>query len=236
MNGRHIIKNAARGAAATAAIAAAGYAALVVCNRARYGKVEGAAEGAQDSLLDQFIPVPEVAEHHRIDVAAPADIVMTTAREMAFLKSPVIRAIVKARELALGGAPDTREHPTALLEQMQSIGWVVLAERPGREIVLGAVTQPWQAAPVFRSVPAAEFRGFSEPGYVKIAWTLRADPVDQAHSTFHTETRVATTDAAARRRFRSYWSFVAPGVKVIRMAMLQPLRRAAEARVSRPAA
>lgn len=236
MSGRHIIKNAARGAAATAAIAAAGYAALVVLNRAKYGKVEALAAGARDSLLDQFIPIPEVVEHHQIHVAAPAEIAMAAAGEMEFLKSPVIRAIVKARELALGGAPDERAHPTALLEQMLSIGWVVLAERPGREIVLGAVTQPWQAAPVFRSVPPGEFLAFAEPGYVKIAWTLRADPIDEAHSTFHTETRVATTDAEARTRFRTYWSFVAPGVKVIRMAMLQPLRRAAEARAARPAA
>jgi hypothetical protein len=232
MNGRHIIRNAARG---TAAIAAAGYAALVVLNRAKYGKVKSTAD-ARDSLLDRFIPLPEVAEHHQIDVAAPADVVMATAQEMEFLKSPVIRAIVKARELVLGGEPDTREHPTALVKQMQSIGWVILDERPGREIVLGAATQPWQAAPVFRSVPAAEFKDFSEPGYVKIAWTLRADPIDDTHSTFVTETRVVTTDAAARQRFRTYWSFVAPGVEVIRMAMLRPLRRAAEARAATHAA
>ena len=205
-------------------------------NRAKYGKVKGFAEGGKDSLLDRFIPEPEVAEHHHIHVNAPADIVMATAKDMEFLESPVIRAIVKVRELALGGAPDDRKHPTALLDQMLSIGWVVLAEQPGREIVLGAVTQPWQAAPVFRSVPAGEFRDFAEPGYVKIAWTLRADPIDQARSTFHTETRVSTTDAAARRRFRNYWSFVAPGVEVIRMAMLGPLRRAAERRATRPAA
>ena len=236
MNGRQIINNAAKTVAATAAIAAAGYAALVVFNRAKYGKVKGFAEGGKDSLLDQFIPNPEVAEHHHIDINAPADVVIAAARDMKFLKSPVIRAIFKARELALGGEPDDREHPTALIDQMQSIGWVVLAERPGREMVLGAVTQPWQAAPVFRSVPAGEFLAFAEPGYVKIAWTLRADPIGEARSSFHTETRACTTDAAARRRFRNYWSFVAPGVEVIRMAMLAPLRRAAEARVARNAA
>ena len=236
MNGRQIIKTAAQTVAATAAVAAAGYAALVVFNRAKYGKVKGSADGAKDSLLDQFIPIPEVVEHHQIDVAAPAEVVMAAAREMEFLKSPVIRAIIKARELLLCGEPDHREHPTALIDQMRSIGWVVLAERPGREVVLGSVTQPWQAAPVFRSVPSAEFLDFSEPGYVKIVWTLRADPVDETRSTFYTETRACTTDPEARRRFRNYWSFVAPGVEVIRMAMLGPLRRAAEQRVARTAA
>jgi hypothetical protein len=89
---------------------------------------------------------------------------------------------------------------------------------------------------VFRSIPADEFANFAEPGYVKIAWTLRADPVDVHHSTFHTETRVTTTSDEARERFRNYWSFVAPGVEVIRLAMLKPLRRAAEARASKTAA
>ena len=36
----------------------------------------------------------------------------------------------------MGGEPDPRPHPEPLLEQMQSIGWVVLAERTGRELVL----------------------------------------------------------------------------------------------------
>ena len=145
----------------------------------------------------------------------------------------MIRAIIKARELALGGEPDARPHPATLLEQMQSIGWVVLAERPGREIVLGSVTRPWETAPVFRSIPPAEFREFAEPGYVKIAWTLSVDPIDDKRSTFHTETRVCTTDHDAREHFRNYWSFVAPGVELIRVAMLRPLKRAAETRVAR---
>jgi hypothetical protein len=108
---------------------------------------------------------------------------------------------------------------------------VVLSEQAGREIVFGAVTQPWVSAPTFRSIPPERFLEFSEPGYVKIVWTLRADPIDRERSIFHTETRVCTTDAEAREHFRKYWSFVAPGVKLIRVAMLQPLRRAAEQRV-----
>jgi len=66
---------------------------------------------------------------------------------------------------------------------------------------------------------------------VKIVWTLRADRVDDERSIFHTETRVCTTDAEARARFRKYWSYVAPGVILIRGAILRPLRRAAEQRV-----
>lgn len=227
----HTLTAATAGVMTTAALATAAYGALVVLNRARYGRPQRAPAGARDSLLDRFIPNPEVAEHHHIEVAAPADLVLDTARNMELLKSPIIAAIIKARELALGGTPDSRPHPTRLIEQMQSIGWGILHERPGREIVMGAVTQPWEAAPIFRTIPADQFLGFDEPGYVKIVWTLRADPIDERRSVFHTETRVSTTDAGARRRFRTYWSFVAPGVELIRLAMLRPLKRDAEARV-----
>lgn len=223
----------ARGAMLGIAAAAAGYGSLVAWNRWRYGSP---ASLRWDPVLDRFIPSPEIAEHHEIAIAAPAAVVLEAAKQMQALDLPLVSTIIKLRELALGGEPDRRQHPQGLLDQMVSIGWVVLAEIAGREIVLGAVTQPWEAAPVFRSIPAAEFASFAEPGYVKIAWTLRADPVDETHSLFSTDTLVATTDAEARRRFRRYWSYVAPGVRLIRFAMLRPLKREAERRTGKMAA
>ncbi len=210
--------------------ASAGYAAMVAWNRMRYGKVPLSRRPCGSGLLDRFIPDPEVIEHYQIAIDAPADVVVSTATRMRLLDSPSIRAIFRLRELAMGGEPDRRPHPEPLLEQMQSIGWVVLAERAGREVVLGAATHPWLAAPVFRSIPADAFMTFSEPGFVKITWTLRADPIDDTHSVFHTETRVCTTDAEARDRFRKYWSYVAPGVALIRLALLRPLKHEAERR------
>ena len=76
------------------------------------------------------------------------------------------------------------------------------AEVPGREIVVGGVTKPWEANPTFRALPPDEFQGFCEHDYVKIVWTLRADPVGTAESIFRTETRVITTNPAARAKFR----------------------------------
>ncbi len=235
MDGHQILRTTGRGLAAGAAMAAVGYATLIAFNRSRYG-AEGSAPPAKDSLLDRYIPKPEVAEHHQIAIDAPADVVLAAAKEMEVLDSPLIRTVFRLREMALGGEPDTRPHPPTLMEQMQSIGWVVLAEKAGREIVFGSVTQPWHAKPVFRSIPPGQFKDFSEPGYVKIAWTLRADPVDDSHSIFQSDTRVCTTDEDARERFRNYWSFVAPGVELIRLAMLRPLKRAAERRVRTAAA
>jgi hypothetical protein len=230
MTTQGLLKRTGQGLAIGAGVAAVGYAGLVAFNWARYGK--RSREDDDSPLLDRFMPDPEVTEHHRIRIAAPAEVVLATAKSMDVLQSRLIRAIFKAREVALRARPDTRPHPPALLEQMQSIGWVVLAERAHRAVVMGAVTRPWDPEPVFRSVPAAEYLEFSEPGYVKILWTLRAEPLSEDESMFHTETRVATTDLAAREKFRTYWSFVAPGVELIRLAMLRPLKQAAEQRAA----
>jgi hypothetical protein len=96
--------------------------------------------------------------------------------------------------------------------------------------VFGAVTRPWQADPVFSGVPASDFAAFDEPDYVKIVWTLRADPVGDDESIFRSETRVCTTDAAARTKFRRYWAFASPGVAVLRRLMLTPIKCEAERR------
>jgi hypothetical protein len=45
----------------------------------------------------------------------------------------------------------------------------VLADVPEREVVVGAVTKPWEANVTFRALPPDQFAGFAEPGFVKIA-------------------------------------------------------------------
>ena len=95
---------------------------------------------------------------------------------------------------------------------------------------MGAVTQPWEANVVFRSLPTDKFVAFNEPGWVKIVWTLRADPLGADASVFRTETRVVTTDRESRARFRSYWAFVSAGIVLIRWMMLEPLKAEAERR------
>jgi hypothetical protein len=196
----------------------------------RYGHSDSVPPEGRDALLDRFMPFYEVAERHHVRVDAPAEIVLAAAKEQDLFSATPIRALVRTRALVLGAPPDNRVRPQGLLAEMQSLGWRVLAEEPGREVVVGAVTKPWEANVVFRALPPAEFAAFREPGYVKIAWTLRADPIDATHAIFRTETRVATTDATARARFRRYWSFASPGIILIRWLSLPGVRRDAERR------
>ena len=213
-------------------VAAAAYASYAAVTWWRYGHPGRPTVESDDPLLDRFLPIADVAERHHIRVEAPADITFASACEMDVLQSPIIRAIFKTREVLLGSEPDTAVRPRGLLASTTSMGWGVLAEVPGREVVMGAVTQPWQANVTFRALPPDEFAAFNEPGYVKIAWTLRADPIGATQSIFRTETRAIATDALARTKFRRYWSFLSPGIIAIRRMMLTPVKADAERRAT----
>jgi hypothetical protein len=227
---RRTLTRALRWTAGGVGVMAMGYAAVVGTTWLRYGHVTSPTPDERDPLLDQFMREYEVAERHHVRVAAPAAFTLSAAADMDLQQSRIIRAIFKARELVLGAEPDAATQPKGLLAQMTSLGWRVLAEKPGREIVVGAVTKPWLPNVVFRGLAPEEFRAFREPGYVKIVWTLRADPVGDTESIFRTETRVTTTDPTARARFRWYWARFSPGIVLIRRLLLGPLRTDAERR------
>lgn len=223
-------RSAIRWLAAAAGGAVGAYTAYVGATWYRYGQVQRPDPAGEDHLLDRFLPSYEVVERHHRRVDAPAAITLEVARTMELLRLPLVRAIFRGRELILGAAPDVRERARGMLADLQSLGWVVLAENPGREVVVGAVTKPWEANVTFRSIPPDEFLAFAEPGYVKIAWTLRADPISPGESIFRTETRAVATDAVARAKFRRYWAFLSPGMTLIRWLSLSPLKEEAERR------
>jgi hypothetical protein len=234
--------------AGAAAIAAASYATYAGISWYRYGRTKREVSGEEsDSLLDLYMPEYEVADRHHMRVSAPAEVTFGAACQMNMPQPAIVRAIFKTREVALGCSaaiakwkfstcsrttnqqPETTQRKE-FLSEMKALGWGVLAEIPGREIVLGAVTQPWIANPVFRAVRPEEFAAFQEPGYVKIVFTLRADPVSVSESVARTETRASTTDPVARARFRRYWALVSPGVILIRRSLLQSVKTEAERR------
>ena len=222
------LQTSLRWTGAAAGLAAGAYAGYVGVTWARYGNPARPGPDEQDELLDRFIPDYDVVERHHIRVAATAAMTLAVAREMDPFDGPLIRAVFRGRGLILGATPEQRPRRDGLLATMQSLGWVVLAETPEHEIVVGAVTRPWEADVTFRSIPAEAFAAFNEPDYVKIVWTLRADPIDAATSIFRTETRAVATSADARVKFRRYWSFLSPGIWLIRRLMLGPLKAEAE--------
>jgi hypothetical protein len=225
------MRNALAGGAAAALLAATGYGATTWY---RYGR--GGRRGSGDEPLDRFMPRFDVRERHEATVRAPATVTYAAARELDFHRSTVVSGIFRARQLLMRGRTASASSGGLFLDEVQALGWRVLAEEPGRLLVMGAVTQPWLADVAFRGVAPEEFAGFAEPNYVKIAWTLGVTPTDEGRSLFRTETRAVATDPAARSRFRRYWTLVSPGIVVIRWEMLRLVKREAERRARLPAA
>ena len=226
------VTSAARWLGAGAGVAAAGYAAFAALAWWRYGHPQRRVSAAEsDPLLDRYLPEYEIVERHRVAVRAPVAVAFAAAVEMDLQRSLLIRTIFRTREFVMRTRPPAEERPHGIVAECLALGWGVLAEVPGREIVVGAVTQPWQADVVFRALPPAEFAAFREPGWVKIAWTLRADPRGAGAAMVRTETRAIATDRAARRAFRRYWALASPGIRVIRRLSMRLVRKDAEDRV-----
>ena len=162
-------------------------------------------------------------------VSAPAAVTFAAARELDIQRSPVVRGIFMLRTLpTLLRGESPRSSSRGLLDETLSIGWGVLSDLPDREIVVGAVTQPWEPVVTFHPLPPEEFAAFNKPGYAKIVWTLAADSLGPNESMFMTRTRVSTTDPLSRERFRRYWAVFSPGILIIRYAALWLVKGEAE--------
>jgi hypothetical protein len=219
--------------AAAAGAGVLGFGAWTALAWARYGHVDPTRH-PRDELLDRFMPNPEVDEYHQTKVRAPAAITLAAAKETDLQAAPIAKAIfwLRAIPTLLRGEPFRPQGSRGIVADTLGLGWGVLAEEPDREIVVGAYTQPWHERVTFRPLPPEEFAGFDQPGYVKIVWTLGAEPVGRGASLLVTRTRAVATDPESRKRFRRYWAPMSAGIILIRYAGLPRMRKEAERRAA----
>lgn len=178
--------------------------------------------------IDRYVPAWDVRTQHEIVVQAPADTVFAVAEHFDLQSIPLVRAIFWLRSKLMRASKTPPRQPVGLVEETKGLGWGELARRPGRELVMGAVTQPWLGDVKFTAVPPDDFLGYGERERVKIAWTIEAVPIEPALTLLRTETRVRATDFPAREKFLRYWRLVRYGVGLIRWLHLPAVRRAAE--------
>jgi hypothetical protein len=186
-------------------------------------------------LMDEFSPHFDVAVvHSEVFRAAPAEC-YRAATEVDLFQVPLARALLAIRALPRRVARRMRVRtstPSAAeaspstfrLKDLVGLGWILLGETPGVEMVLGQVSRPWQAVadPAdAKTTTPEEFTNFDEPGYAKITAGLRIDPYGNDSSIVTIETRVALTDDESRRRFRRYWLVIGPFSSFIRRMALR---------------
>jgi hypothetical protein len=198
---------------------------------------------AEAMLLDAYLPSYDVTETHAVVVDADTDLTWQAVRRSDLSRSAVVRALLELRSLpnrlqrVVTGRPAGPARPPLTLDDMERAGFVLLGERPGREIVFGTVVKPWNAVTDDEPAPevdAGRFAAFDIPGYVKVAFNLRVEPYGSGRALVTTETRTAATDPASLHRFARYWMLVGPFSALIRRLMLRIAKSDAERRSGLP--
>lgn len=201
---------------------------------------------AADSLLliDQFLPRYDLAVVHARVFRAPRHVCYQTVLELDLFRTPLIRSLLTLRglpqrlasTLTSRGKATTAEasRGTFRLKDMVGLGWILLDETPGVEMVLGDVSRPWKAVAASTGPPLTpeQFSSFDRPGFARIATGRRVDPYGSGSSILTMETRVAIADDQSCRRFNRYWLLVGPFSSLTRRMTLRQL--AAELRRSAP--
>jgi hypothetical protein len=176
-----------------------------------------------ERLIDEWMPSFDESEFHSREIAAPAPVVEAAVRSLEPGELRLTGLLMGVRTLPgrLTGRPrPVRSGP--LLDGVLSMGFVLLDERPGEQLLLGVVGRPWRPrGDGLDSLDGPDaFRAYSQPGSIRATWDFVLAPAGRG-TLLSTETRIAGTDAAGTRTFRRYWRLVMPGSALIRRDMLR---------------
>jgi hypothetical protein len=185
---------------------------------------------APQTQLDAFMPAWQFGEFHSTRAEAPCEAAYRAIREVTADEIFLFRTLTWIRNPHLPGrGPENilnaPEHKP-ILDVAQAGGFRLLAEEPGREIVL-ATSVIWDG--VSRIDDAETFRSFRQPGNALATINFRVQE-ESGGCRVTTETRVFATDDAARRQFARYWRVIYPGSSLLRYTWLRAIQRRAEAR------
>lgn len=170
-------------------------------------------------LLDDFLPQWDVRERHEVLVPLPPERAYQAIKELDLSRSRLISLLFALRGLPRGNS--------LTLQNLTIVGFVVLAEDPPVEIVVGLTGRFWRMRGGIRKAGADDFVSFADPGFVKAAWNFRVHLVGGS-SMVSTETRVLATDEPSRRSFRRYWFFIGPFSGLVRREALRLIKKSSE--------
>jgi len=192
--------------------------------------VNGPGAGAA-RRIDDFLPRYHFSEIHDVRVRASRRqtweaIQLVTAREIRFFTT--LMAIRRLPALLAGHVRSAGALRRPILEGALRSGFVLLAETPPDELVVGTIGRFWRATGQSLALAGpGEFLAFDRPGYARCALDFRLEDA-VGETRVITETRIFTPEAGVKRRFGAYWLVVHPGSAFIRRMWLAAIRRRAE--------
>jgi hypothetical protein len=194
-------------------------------------------ERVASTILDRLVPTFQAVERHSAMIAASADQVWAALSQVTTGELRLFRLLMGVRVLPgrLVRSPRARfDADEPLLGWAVRFGFTVLGEDARRELVFGAIGQPWRLAGgrgMVAVVDGNDFAAFDRAGYAKMAANFRLDPIAGGSAVqLTTETCVACTDPTSARRFARYWRLIRPASGAIRRSWLTAIKRRAERR------
>ncbi len=185
---------------------------------------------ARTTILDDFVPAYQFAEFHSIRVKAPRAHVYQAIREVPANEITLFRTLTWIRRFGRRGPEGILNAPEKmpLLDVATRTSFMLLAEEPGREMVLGTLVGAPKGWRPKKDPTPDDFKALHAPGFALGAINFRAEDTANGETLLTTETRIYATDASARRNFAAYWRVIYPGSALIRVMWLRAIRRRAE--------
>lgn len=180
------------------------------------------------TLLDDWQRESDFRESHSVMAVATPEQALQAAREVTFGDLKAYRFLARIRAMAMGQAAGGVISNSTIVRAMTGPGggFSVLAEQPGREVVMGAAIRA--DARAGRRLAGQAYREYCEPGWVKVAFNVRAEPAGGGLTRISTETRVLGCDRESANRFARYWRFIYPGSALLRKLWLDSMLERAE--------
>jgi hypothetical protein len=184
--------------------------------------------------LDDWMPVWQFAERHVIQVDAPPEKVFAAIRAVRSKEILFFQVLTAIRRCGRPGPESILNAPDEipLLEVATGTTFLLLADEPPRELVIGTVV----AAPPNILAPARLtpqiFRKALQPGVALATMNFLVRPDERGGSIVSSETRVYANDAPGIRRFAVYWRIIRPGSDIIRRMWLRAVKLRAEGKSS----
>jgi hypothetical protein len=192
-------------------------------------------EVAPSERLDAWVPEAQFRDTIVVTgvQATPAQ-VFQAFEEVTPADMPLATWLAQLRYLPArlsGNMPRVVEQRPFIAQLLETSRNLVLEFWPGEEVIIGSVGRfhnPMDQQTVTLADPEA-FRAFGQPGYQKLAMSLRAlSDERESGLTVVLEHRTLALDEEARQRFALYWLGIKPGGALVSWMLLQAVKARAE--------
>jgi hypothetical protein len=180
--------------------------------------------------LDEFAPVYQFSEFHSVHIGASKERIYEAIRQVTAGEIKLLRTLTWVRRFGHATPPGIMNAPQnePVLDVALRSGFLLLADEPDREIVIGALVRaPAGWRPSKKPTPG-DFKLLNAPGFALASMNFLIEEVGPDGCVVTTETRAFTTDPSSRRKFGEYWRVIYPGSALIRRMWLQAIKKRAE--------